>query len=89
MKHITMLIIGCLLISVSGCSSWASCNTCGSGCDGASCYYDRSGYCGSPGCPSPYVSECQCTDPSCYNNWDDYCISTAKCCHAFGNIGSR
>lgn len=36
---------------------------------------------------SPYVTECQCTDPNVIRH--NPCMSTAKYCEAFGNVGAR
>lgn len=36
---------------------------------------------------SPYVSECDCTDPNVIRN--NPCMSTSKYCEAFGNVGAR
>ncbi len=32
------------------------------------------------------ISECQCTDPAC--RADTTCLSRARCCHYFGNVGA-
>jgi len=31
---------------------------------------------------------CQCTDPGCYSGCGNFCLSTKKCCRAFGNQGA-
>jgi hypothetical protein len=36
---------------------------------------------------SPYVTQCQCTDPSMIRQ--NPCISNEKYCQAFGNPGAR
>jgi len=46
-------------------------------CYQASCYKSYS---------TSYQSNCQCTDPACYGS--NNCLDRAKCCRAFGNIGS-
>jgi hypothetical protein len=30
---------------------------------------------------------CECTDPGCYSGNGNFCLSTGKCCRAFGNMG--
>lgn len=36
---------------------------------------------------SPYITECQCTDPNVIRR--NPCMSTEKYCEAFGNVGAR
>jgi hypothetical protein len=36
-----------------------------------------------------YETKCQCTERSCYSRYDSDCISSSKCCEAFGNAGAR
>ncbi len=44
------------------------------------------GGCGSGSCDVSYCNECECTDPGYGRN---SCMSNAKYCEAFGNIGAR
>lgn len=32
---------------------------------------------------------CECTDPGCYSGNGNFCLSTGKCCRAFGNMAGR
>lgn len=93
MKATMLAVIGSFVMLLSGCSL-------GSFGYGNGCFYDRcsgdnyyncsactTAGSGCSGCVTS--SPCQCTDPSCYNNFEDNCISTPKCCNAFGNIGER
>lgn len=43
--------------------------------------------CGDCQSGSPYVTECQCTDPSVIRH--NPCMTTAKFCQVFGNVGAR
>lgn len=51
----------------------------------AGCYRDgRFTSCGGCQSGSPYVTECQCTDPGVGRN---NCMSAEKYCENFGNVG--
>ena len=71
------IILGCLCFLLNsyafaaGCSSSSVCGR----------NYQKP----SSGCASRNDS-CQCADPACING-DNDCMSRAKCCAAFGNIG--
>lgn len=54
----------------------------------ASCYEaGRFVSCSACQCDSPYVTVCQCTDQGVIRN--NTCMTTAKYCEAFGNVGAR
>ncbi len=74
MKTLLCVLIGCLSLTLVT-SSFAGCYRSG---EFTSCRACQSG--------SPYVTECQCTDPNVGRN---DCMSVDKYCEAFGNVGAR
>ncbi|HEX4044962.1 MAG TPA: hypothetical protein VHZ76_04780 [Gammaproteobacteria bacterium] len=43
------------------------------------------------GCARDEQDRCQCTDPGCklLDTFHSSCLTTSRCCEAFGNIGAR
>jgi hypothetical protein len=76
MKLQQIIVIGCLSVIVTGCSTAHS--------------YCRSS--STMGCETEceVISDCECTDPACsYNGFGGNCMDGIKCCEVFGNIGGK
>ena len=76
MKTLLAVLVGCSILVASN-SVLAGCYSCG-----------RPVSCGQS---SPYMTECQCTDPNVkyIESGSNTCMSAAKYCEAFGNVGAR
>lgn len=75
MKTLFFVLIGCITLTLSS-QLWADCYRGGKFTSCRSCEAS-----------SPYVTTCQCTDQGVGRN--NSCMSTAKYCEAFGNVGGR
>lgn len=73
MKLLLAASIGCITLAVST-SLFAGCYEAG-----------RFTSCGTCESGSRYVTECNCTDPGVIRH--NPCMTTAKYCEAFGNVG--
>lgn len=73
------------LVIVTGCLSLFLSSYANAGCGGYTSCYGGGGPCNA----NEYENICQCTDPRCYQNWDNKCLSKSECCEAFGNVGAR